>query len=98
MRLKAHGASADFVYDHRYEVGDILIFDTLSTIHRAKENIDTASSPEANNARRLWRLSAKGLPKVHRHLAAQDQPLEDHRCERWRKASYPVDQPSSISF
>ncbi|MDA1309735.1 MAG: TauD/TfdA family dioxygenase [Proteobacteria bacterium] len=69
-RLKTHATSADFVYDHRYEVGDILIFDTLSTMHRAKGNIEAASTPEADNARLLWRLSAKGLPKVHRHLAA----------------------------
>lgn len=69
-RLKAHATCPDFVYDHRYEVGDILIFDTLSTMHRAKGNIEAATSPEADNARLLWRLSAKGLPKVHRHLAA----------------------------
>jgi taurine dioxygenase len=68
-RLKTHATCPDFVYDHRYEVGDILIFDTLSTMHRAKGNIEAASSPEADNARLLWRLSAKGLPKVHRHLA-----------------------------
>jgi taurine dioxygenase len=65
-RLKAHATQETFVYEHRYEVGDILIFDTLSTLHRAKAEIGTAASAEADNARLLWRLSAKGLPKVHR--------------------------------
>ena len=64
-RLKAHATQPGFVYEHRHEVGDILIFDTLSTLHRAKSRIDAADTPEANNARLLWRLSAKGLPKVH---------------------------------
>ena len=68
-RLKAHATDPRFVYEHRYEVGDVLIFDTLATLHRAKSRIEAADTPDANNARQLWRLSAKGLPKVHRHLA-----------------------------
>jgi len=64
-RLKAHATDPRFVYEHRYEVGDILIFDTLSTLHRAKGEIDAAPSEEADNARLLWRLSAKGMPRVH---------------------------------
>lgn len=68
--LKAHATKPEFVHDHRYEVGDILIFDTLATLHRAKSRIDAAESPDADNARLLWRLSAKGLPKVCRELAA----------------------------
>lgn len=69
-RLKAHATDPRFVYEHHYEVGDILIFDTLATLHRAKAPIDAAESTEAENARLLWRLSAKGLPKVHRQHAA----------------------------
>lgn len=64
-RLKTHATDPRFVYEHRYEVGDILIFDTLSTLHRAKGEIDPAQSKEADNARLLWRLSAKGMPRVH---------------------------------
>jgi len=64
-RLKAHATDPRFVYEHRYEVGDILIFDTLSTLHRAKGEIDAAPSEDADNARLLWRLSAKGMPRVH---------------------------------
>jgi taurine dioxygenase len=63
-RLKAHATRPEFVYEHRYEAGDILIFDTLSTLHRAKSRIEAADSKEAENARLLWRLSAKGLPRV----------------------------------
>lgn len=65
-RLKDHATSQEFLYVHRYEVGDILILDTLSTLHRAKSWIAAATSAEAENARLLWRPSAKGLPKVHR--------------------------------
>jgi alpha-ketoglutarate-dependent taurine dioxygenase len=65
-RLKAHATAPRFVHAHRYAVGDILIFDTLSTMHRAKHQTDAADNPDADNARLLWRLSAKGLPKVHR--------------------------------
>lgn len=64
-RLKTHATDPKFVYEHRYEVGDVLIFDTLSTLHRAKGEIDPAQSEEADNARLLWRLSAKGRPRVH---------------------------------
>lgn len=69
-RLKAHATSPAFVFEHRYEIGDILIFDTLMTLHRAKSPIETAQSPEAKNARLLWRLSAKGLPRVHQASVA----------------------------
>jgi taurine dioxygenase len=69
-RLKEHATASRFVYEHRYEVGDILIFDTLSTLHRAKSRIEAAETPEDDNARLLWRLSAKGLPKVRQAAAA----------------------------
>ena len=65
-QLKSHATQPKFVYAHRYEVGDILIFDTLSTMHRAKEQMDAAETPEADNARLLWRLSTKGSPLIYR--------------------------------
>lgn len=76
-RLKDHATSPEFVYDHRYEVGDILIFDTLSTLHRAKSPIAAAPTPEAENARLLWRLSAKGLPKVHQTVTNTHESSDD---------------------
>ena len=62
--LKTHATKSQFVYSHRYEVGDILLFDNLSTMHSAKEQTDAADTPDSDNARLLWRLSAKGTPKV----------------------------------
>ena len=62
--LKTHATKSQFVYSHRYEVGDILLFDNLSTMHRAKEQTNAADTPDSDNARLLWRLSAKGTPKV----------------------------------
>ena len=64
--LKAHATQSKFVYSHPYEVGDILIFDTLSTMHRAKEQMNVAKTPTSDNARLLWRLSAKGIPFIYR--------------------------------
>ncbi|MBH67843.1 MAG: hypothetical protein CMM58_05775 [Rhodospirillaceae bacterium] len=63
-QLKAHATQPEFVYTHRYEVGDILLFDNLSTMHRAKEQTDVAETLDSDNARLLWRLSAKGIPRV----------------------------------
>lgn len=63
-KLKAHATQPRFVYAHRYEVGDIVLFDTLSTLHRAKDKLDHAPSENADNARLLWRLSTKGTPRV----------------------------------
>jgi len=63
-KLKAHATQSKFIYSHRYEVGDILLFDNLSTMHRAKEQTDAAKTPDSDNARLLWRLSAKGIPNI----------------------------------
>ena len=67
--LKEHCVQPRFVYAHRYEVGDVCVFDTLSTMHRATP-IGLPTSPEDGSARLLWRISVRGLPVVHRHLAA----------------------------
>ena len=68
-RLKMHAIQDRFVYAHRYEVGDITIFDTLSTMHAATP-IDVADPAEEETRRLLWRISVRGLPKVYQHLAA----------------------------
>ena len=57
--LKQHALSQANVYRHRYEVGDLVIWDTLATMHRATP-IDIVSSEE--NARLLWRISVRGRP------------------------------------
>ena len=63
-QLKEHCTQSEFVYSHRYEVGDILLFDNLSTMHKAKHQTDAAKTPDSDNARLLWRLSAKGTPLI----------------------------------
>ena len=63
-KLKAHSTQSKFLYSHRYEAGDILLFDNLSTMHRAKEQTNAAKTPDSDNARLLWRLSAKGIPNI----------------------------------
>ena len=64
--LKAHAKQSKFVYSHQYEVGDILIFDTLSTMHRAKEQMNVAKTPRSDNTKLLWRLSAKGISFIYK--------------------------------
>ncbi len=66
-RLKRHALRDRYLQAHEYAVGDLVIWDTLSTMHRATP-IDFASSPET--ARLLWRISVRGLAEVHAEIAA----------------------------
>lgn len=63
--FKSHALQSEFIYEHHYEVGDIMMIDCLSTMHCGR-HIDVADTPESNNARLLWRLSTEGLPSVFR--------------------------------
>ena len=67
--LKAHCIQPRFCYRHKYEVGDLVIFDTFSTLHAATP-IAVVQSIEDENARLNWRISVRGLPRVHRRVAA----------------------------
>ena len=69
FRIKEHCVQPRFVYAHGYEVGDVCIFDTLSTMHRASP-IGLPDSIDDDRARLLWRISVRGLPAVHRAAAA----------------------------
>ena len=60
--LKGHVLQDEFIYRHRYQVGDVAIWDTLSTMHRATP-IDVATGED--NARLLWRISIRGKPVVY---------------------------------
>ena len=53
IRTKEQATKSQFVYSHRYEVGDILLFDNISTMHRAKEQTDAGDAPDSDNARLL---------------------------------------------
>jgi alpha-ketoglutarate-dependent taurine dioxygenase len=59
--LKEHCAQEQFIYKHKYEVGDVVIWDTLQTMHRATP-IDVASGKD--DSRLLWRISLRGLPST----------------------------------
>ncbi len=59
--LKAHALREKHIYRHHYRRGDLVIWDTLQTMHAASP-IAFATSPE--NARLLWRISVRGLPKI----------------------------------
>ena len=57
--LKEHCVQPRFIHSHTYEVGDVVIWDTLQTMHRATP-IDIAS--KLDDSRLLWRISVRGKP------------------------------------
>jgi taurine dioxygenase len=59
--LKEHCLQERFIYRHHYEVGDVVIWDTLQTMHRATP-IAVASTRD--DSRLLWRISVRGTPKM----------------------------------
>jgi len=61
--FKSKAVRPEFIYEHRYEVGDIMLIDCLATMHKATPS-EAAASPDADNARIMWRLSTEGLPGV----------------------------------
>jgi taurine dioxygenase len=67
--LREHCIQPRFRYQHKYELGDLVIFDSYSTLHAATR-IGIANSAADDNARLNWRISVRGLPGVHRHLAS----------------------------
>ena len=60
--LKEHALEEQFIYRHKYSVGDIALWDTLSTMHSATP-IHFASGE--TDSRLLYRISVKGLPYIH---------------------------------
>ncbi len=64
--LRDHVLQGDYLHAHRYEVGDLVIWDTLSTMHAAVP-IDIAEGSET--ARLLWRISVRGRPDVYAQAA-----------------------------
>ncbi|MBM85291.1 MAG: hypothetical protein CMM47_04640 [Rhodospirillaceae bacterium] len=68
-RLKMHAIQDQFVYAHKYSVGDIAIFDTLSTMHSGTQ-IDIPDPGVEDTKRLLWRISVRGYPRVYEYLAA----------------------------
>ena len=60
--LKAHALQDQYIYEHRYEVGDLAIWDTQMTLHSAKP-IDLPDG--ASTERLLWRISVRGKPAIY---------------------------------
>ena len=60
--LKAHCLQDKFIYEHKYTVGDVALWDTQMTLHSAKP-IDLPSGP--GTERLLWRISVRGKPAVY---------------------------------
>ncbi len=61
--LKDFATQDKYIFTHKYEIGDVLLFDNLTTMHRAKSEIDFVEN-DGSNARLLWRLSCKGKPRL----------------------------------
>jgi len=61
--LKDFSTQDKYIYTHRYEVGDVLLFDNFTTMHRAKSEINFVKK-DGSNARLLWRLSCNGKPRL----------------------------------
>ena len=59
--LGEHATQADFVYRHRYNVGDIVVWDNNSTLHSATA-IASATGP--HDTRLLHRVSVKADPRI----------------------------------
>ena len=59
--LKGHALRPRYVRRHRHEVGDVLVVDTLQTLHAA---LPSEFASGAHDSRLLWRLGIKGAPKL----------------------------------
>ena len=64
--LKEHCLQPEYVHAHPYDVGDIAIWDTFQTMHKAVP-IDVARGQ--SDARLLWRISVRGKPDIYAKAA-----------------------------
>jgi alpha-ketoglutarate-dependent taurine dioxygenase len=61
-QLKDHVLQEKYIYRHKYEVGDVAIWDTFQTLHSGRQ-IGIATCEE--NSRMLWRISVRGKPRIY---------------------------------
>jgi taurine dioxygenase len=59
--LKAHATQSQFSTAHQYEPGELVAWDTYSTLHKAPAQ--TPASPHDPHARLLWRVSLSGVSR-----------------------------------
>ena len=64
--LKAHATQEKYVYTHFYQVDDVLVWDTASTLHKAMRQ---TRGTNAHNTRRMHRISIRGIPPLLRSVA-----------------------------
>ena len=61
-KLKDHALQEKYIYRHKYEVGDVAIWDTFQTLHSGSK-IDVATCDK--DSRLLWRISVRGKPDIY---------------------------------
>ena len=64
--LKDHALEERHIYRHKYTAGDLVVWDTLQTMHAATP-IGVATGKA--DSRLLWRISVRGRPAVHAEAA-----------------------------
>ena len=68
--LVAHATQRQFVYTHRWRVGDLVMWDNRCTMHRGTEYEDTRWPRDLQRATTSDRLDAFGVAEVKSALAA----------------------------
>ena len=61
-QLKDHVLQEKYIYRHKYQVGDVAIWDTFQTLHSGRK-IDVAT--DNSDSRLLWRISVRGKPIIY---------------------------------
>ena len=61
-QLKDHVLQEKYIYRHKYEIGDVAIWDTFQTLHSGRQ-IGIATCEE--DSRMLWRISVRGKPAIY---------------------------------
>ena len=61
--LKAHAVQPRYLYQRKHVVGDIMLLDTLQTLHRGTQLEFTTGE---DDARLLWNIAVKGPPETCR--------------------------------
>ncbi len=61
--LKRHALAEHHIYRHRYAVGDVVVWDTMQTMHCATP---IGLPGQGADPRLLWRISVRGRPRIYR--------------------------------
>jgi alpha-ketoglutarate-dependent 2,4-dichlorophenoxyacetate dioxygenase len=70
-RLVAHATRREFVYTHRWRVGDLVMWDNRCTMHRGTEYEDTRWPRDLQRATTSDRIDAFGAPEQARAVGAE---------------------------